>query len=355
MTKNKLTYHKVSDIINMYSGVYENLTKKVMNMKKNLLLVAVFALLSLSLSAKETDKTEAVTESRNKVTSPWDGWHGTFGILQETENVEGSGDKDGLYEPSVYFDLRKGKWSFGMTNYNENHDFDYSDWTRGNYLNRLELRAHYQFTDNDKYAVGLGAALRNYQWFHKDGTSPTTTNNRWLNIQPDWRYNFTSNLSYEGWLGLYSMFNDAQENGYSDKELETESGLKYKFNDFISVRLNYYLDRGWNLGGPTENSFNNQQIRGYVPMNFAFFGEKTTTITPYFRQGFINKSWNAGANQANNEIDTRLGLRIDQQLPAGFAVSLEYAYEMRNQQDSAPGQKSFSKFHYTGVGLSYSF
>lgn len=319
------------------------------------ILAAVFVLLSLTLSAKETDEKELVTERQNKVSAPWNGWHGTFGILQETENVEGSADKDGFYEPSVYFDLRKGNWSFGMTNYNENHNFDYNDWTRGNYLNRLELRGHYKFADNENYGLGLGAAVRNYQWYRKGGTSPTTTNNRWLNIQPDWRYNFTPKLSYEGWLGLYSMFNNAQENGYSDKELETESGLNYSFNDFISVKLNYYLDRGWNLGGTTANSFNNQQIRGYVPMNFDFFKDKKTTITPYFRQGFINKSWNTDADQPNNEIDTRLGLRLDQQLPAGFAVSLEYAYEMRNQKDSAPGQKSFTKFHYTGVGLSYSF
>ena len=103
------------------------------------ILAAVFVLLSLTLSAKETDEKELVTERQNKVSAPWNGWHGTFGILQETENVEGSADKDGFYEPSVYFYLRKGNWSFGMTNYNENHNFDYNDWTRGNYLNRLEL------------------------------------------------------------------------------------------------------------------------------------------------------------------------------------------------------------------------
>ena len=64
---------------------------------KKIILLAAFTMLTLNLKADE--------------------WHGSFGALQETENVEGSSDKDGFYEPSLYFDMTKGKWSFGATYY----------------------------------------------------------------------------------------------------------------------------------------------------------------------------------------------------------------------------------------------
>lgn len=320
--------------------------------RKLLMFMFIFIFLSFYLNAGEK---KFLIENHNKKSLISESWQMTFGLLQETENISGPVDKDGYYEPSIYFDLSKGNWSFGITNYNQNNNVEYKDWTRGSYLNRLELRGHYSFINNENYDLGLLVAVRNYQWFHKGGANPTVTNNRWLNFEPNWRYNFTSKLSYEGSLGLYSMFNNGQENGYSDKELETESGLNYIINDFISVKLTYYLDRGWNLGGPIATSFNNQQIRGYIPMNFNLFEEKKTTVTPYFRQGFINKTWDSTLDKSNNEIDTRFGISFDQELSAGFAMSLEFAYEMRNGKNTAPGQKSFNKFYYTAVGLSYSF
>ena len=296
---------------------------------KKIILLAAFTMLTLNLKADER--------------------HGSFGVLQETENVEGSVDKDGFYEPSLYFDMKNGKWSFGATYYGEYHNMDYSDMTRGDSLDRFELRGHYDIFDTEKYGLGMQVALRNYSWTRKDPiTNDTrdTTSNRWLNLQPDWRVGIFDKLSYEGWLGYYTMFNDATGSGYSDREIETESGLVYKFNDTVSAKLNYYLDRGWDVGGQSVNSFNNQQIRGYLPVNLDLFSFGGSTVTPYFRQTVYN-----GAD----EHDTRLGLRLDQKLPGGFAVSLEYAYEMRNFEGAPDGADSFQKFHYTGVGLNYSF
>ena len=320
----------------------------------------MFAMLAVSASAEISDKgdDEYRMIQETKAVKPQltadSRWKPTIGVLQETENVEGSGDKDGFYEPTVFFNITNGKWTFGITNYNENHSFEYSDWTRGDYLNRTELSGHYKFLDTDNYAVGLGIALRNYQWIHKD-SEPSSTNNRWLNIQPDWRYSFTDKISYEGWLGFYNMFNNGQDAGYTDKELETESGIVYKLNDTVSIKLNYYLDRGWNLGETSVHTFNNQQIRGYVPVTLKIFDDKNTVVTPYFRQTVYNASWDEDNQRENKERDTRLGIRLDQELPAGFAISLEYAYEMRDGVDTAPGTKDFNKYHYTGVGINYTF
>ena len=58
-------------------------------------------------------------------------WEFNIGAMYEIENVEGQGDdKDGLYEPSVWFNATWDAWTLSLAMYQEG-PVDYSSMTRG--------------------------------------------------------------------------------------------------------------------------------------------------------------------------------------------------------------------------------
>ena len=61
------------------------------------------------------------------VALPAEPWKVQIGAMQETENTEGQGDKDGAYEPTVFVNFSKGKWNFYGAFYQEDHNVDYSE------------------------------------------------------------------------------------------------------------------------------------------------------------------------------------------------------------------------------------
>lgn len=50
--------------------------------------------------------------------TPQNSWQYSIGAMYEIENVEGQAeDRDGLYEPSVYFNAAYGPWSINLVMY----------------------------------------------------------------------------------------------------------------------------------------------------------------------------------------------------------------------------------------------
>ena len=46
---------------------------------------------------------------------------------------------------------------------------------------------------------------------------------------------------------MYKFANDLNTTGYADTRVETETGLQYTFNETVALRVNYYLERGFNM------------------------------------------------------------------------------------------------------------
>lgn len=210
-------------------------------------------------------------------------WHYNIGAMYEIENVEGQGeDKDGLYEPSVYFNASYGAWRIAMTMYQEG-PADYSNFTRGGYFNRPELDIHYQFVESDDFSFGVTGGVRNYGFHFKDaeGANAGTANTQRYKIMPDWDLKLSDQLRFGGWLALYRFDQDLDQTGYSDSRVETETGVTWKFNDTVSLKANYYLERGFNEVTDSNNGeFSTQEMRIYLPISLG-----STTLMPYTRLG----------------------------------------------------------------------
>lgn len=291
------------------------------------------------------------------VALPAEPWKVQIGAMQETENTEGQGDKDGAYEPTVFVNFSKGKWNFYGSFYQEDHNVDYSEDTRSDWFNQVEFDMHYQFVDNADYTLGLMLGFRNYQWQYnedkkKEGNSYNTQR---YTIQPDWSVSLSPALKYNGWMALYNYYNSMDDNGYLNKEFEGETGLKYSFTDDIAMQVSYYLDRGWNTGDSQRGEFAKQEARIYLPVSFDLFSSGKTVLTPYARRTLDTYYYNDDRGEREGETDTRFGLLINQPLPNGFAISLEYAYELQLHDNTDASANAKTKFHYTGVGVTYSF
>ncbi|MFF6011210.1 OmpG family monomeric porin [Rahnella sp. R3(2024)] len=288
---------------------------------------------------------------------PSEPWKIQVGVMQETENTEGQGDKDGAYEPTVFINFSKGQWNLYGAFYQEDHNVDYSQDTRSDWFNQYEFDAHYQFADNDDYALGLMLGFRNYQWkYNEDKKKDSGSyNTQRYTVQPDWSVSLSPNLKYNGWMALYNYYNNMDNNGYLNKEFEGETGLKYSFSGDVAIQVNYYLDRGWNTGDSQRGEFAKQEARVYIPVSVDLFSSGKTVLTPYVRRTLDTYYYNDDRAEREGETDTRFGLLINQPLPAGFAISLEYAYELQLHDNIDASANAKTKFHYTGVGLTYTF
>lgn len=103
---------------------------------------------------------------------------------------------------------------------------------------------------------------------------------RWK-IAPDWDVKLTDDLRFNGWLSMYKFANDLNTTGYADTRVETETGLQYTFNETVALRVNYYLERGFNMDDSRNNGeFSTQEIRAYLPLTLG-----NHSVTPYTRIG----------------------------------------------------------------------
>lgn len=208
-------------------------------------------------------------------------WHFNIGAMYEIENVEGYGeDMDGLAEPSVYFNAANGPWRIALAYYQEG-PVDYSAGKRGTWFDRPELEVHYQFLENDDFSFGLTGGFRNYGYHYVDEPGKDTANMQRWKIAPDWDVKLTDDLRFNGWLSMYKFANDLNTTGYADTRVETGTGLQYTFNETVALRVNYYLERGFNMDDSRNNGeFSTQEIRAYLPLTLG-----NHSVTPYTRIG----------------------------------------------------------------------
>lgn len=133
-----------------------------------------------------------------------------------------------------------------------------------------------------------------------------------------------------------------------DTRVETETGLQYTFNETVALRVNYYLERGFNMDDSRNNGeFSTQEIRAYLPLTLG-----NHSVTPYTRIGldrWSNWDWQDDIEREGHDFN-RVGLFYGYDFQNGLSVSLEYAFEW---QDHDEGDSD--KFHYAGVGVNYSF
>ncbi|HDS7401272.1 TPA: monomeric porin OmpG [Escherichia coli] len=275
-------------------------------------------------------------------------WHFNIGAMYEIENVEGYvEDMDGLAEPSVYFNAANGPWRISLAYYQEG-PVDYSAGKRGTWFDRPELEVHYQFLGSDDFSLGLTGGFRNYGYHYVDEPGKDTANMQRWKIAPDWDVKLTDDLRFNGWLSMYKFANDLNTTGYADTRVETETGLQYTFNETVALRVNYYLERGFNMDDSRNNGeFSTQEIRAYLPLTLG-----NHSVTPYTRIGldrWSNWDWQDDIEREGHDFN-RVGLFYGYDFQNGLSVSLEYAFEW---QDHDEGDSD--KFHYAGVGVNYSF
>ena len=100
---------------------------------------------------------------------------------------------------------------------------------------------------DDKY--GLTGGFRNYGYHFKDehGAKDGSANMQRYKIQPDWDIKLTDDWRFGGWLSLYQFANDLEKTGYADSRVETETGFTWTLNETFSAKVNYYLERGFNM------------------------------------------------------------------------------------------------------------
>ncbi|ENI0244926.1 OmpG family monomeric porin [Salmonella enterica] len=288
-------------------------------------------------------------------------WKVRAGLLIETENKEGqSFDKDGFFEPTLWMDFSRDRWTFYGSYYQETHGTNYSDgFSRDNWFNQYEFDARYLMVDQKDLALGMTFHFRNYTFIYQDNPEKTQSggynSQRW-SFQPDWRINFTDKFKSTGWVTVYNWYNNLHENGLANRELKGEGGFEYRFNPTIAVRLNYFIDRGWNTNSDDQTGeFCRSQLRPYIPITFSLFDAGPTTITPYGRWTLDVWSQNKSRNQRMHTTETRTGIFIEQKLSPHLSMTLDYAYEVQARHDLSPGDKPVVKFHKTGLGFIYSF
>ncbi|WP_435953590.1 OmpG family monomeric porin [Dryocola sp. BD626] len=277
-------------------------------------------------------------------------WHYNIGAMYEIENVEGQADdKDGLYEPSVYFNASWGDWSIALTMYQEGAA-DYGNFTRGTYFNRPEMDIRYQFYEAEGGTFGFTSGVRNYGYHFKneDGSNNGTANTQRYKFMPDYLIKINDDWSFGGWLAYYRFDNDLDKTGYSDSRVETETGVTWRINETFSLRANYYLERGFNTDSDKNNGeFSTQEMRIYLPINLG-----NTVLTPYTRLGldrWSNWDWSEDIDRENHDYN-RLGLLYAYDFNNGLSMTLEYAYEWEHHDEGAD-----DKFHYAGIGVNYAF
>ncbi|MRS89082.1 OmpG family monomeric porin [Enterobacteriaceae bacterium RIT714] len=277
-------------------------------------------------------------------------WDFNLGAMYESENIEGQGeDEDGLFEPSVYFNASWDAWRISVAMYQEGA-VNYSDMSRGTYFDRPELEIRYQFVGNDDYTLGLTGGFRNYSYHYEDekGTDTGSANMQRYKIQPDWDIRLSDDWRFSGWLALYQFGHDLDKTGYSDSRVESETGFSWAINKTFSARINYYLERGFNMdNGSNNGEFSTQEIRAYFPVSLG-----NTTLTPYTRLGldrWSNWDWRDDPEREGHDFN-RLGLLYAYDFGNGLSTTLEYAHEWENHDEG----KS-DKFHYVGIGLNYAF
>ncbi|WP_159566861.1 OmpG family monomeric porin [Budvicia diplopodorum] len=277
-------------------------------------------------------------------------WNYNIGAMYEIENVEGQADdKDGLYEPSVYFNASHGDWTISVAMYQEG-PADYSNFTRGTYFNRPEMDIRYQIIDNESGSLGLTGGIRNYGFHFKndDGSNNGTANTQRYKLQPDWMIKLNDDWKFAGWLAYYRFDNDLDKTGYSDSRVETETGVTWKIDDTFSLKTNYYLERAFNTESNRNNGeFSTQEMRIYLPISMG-----STTLTPYTRLGldrWTNWDWSEDIDREDHGYN-RLGLLYAYDFNNGLSMTLEYAHEWQNHHDGGD-----DKFHYAGIGANYSF
>ncbi|WP_313082498.1 OmpG family monomeric porin [Atlantibacter sp.] len=284
--------------------------------------------------------------------TPQNSWKYSIGAMYEIENVEGQAeDKDGLYEPSVYFNAAYGPWSINLVMYQEG-PVDYSSMTRGTYFNRPEFNLRYQLIGNDDLSLGLTGGVRNYGYHfeNEDGSPAGTANTQRWKIQPDWNVKINQDLAFEGWLAWYRFVNDLNKTGYSDSRVETETGLNYHFNETLSVQAHYYLERGYNtVSGNRQGEFSTNEARIYFPIALG-----NNTFTPYTRltiDRWSNWDWQDDGSDSEDHDYNRLGLLYAHDFDNGLSMTLEYAYEWQTHREG----DTHDIFHYAGIGVNYAF
>lgn len=127
-------------------------------------------------------------------------WNFNIGAMYEIENVEGQGDdKDGLYEPSVWFNATWDAWTISLAMYQEG-PVDYSSMTRGTYFDRPEFELRYRFIGTDDFTLGLTGGFRNYGYHFKDehGAKDGSANMQRYKIQPDWDIKLSDDWRFGG-------------------------------------------------------------------------------------------------------------------------------------------------------------
>ncbi|HII3288490.1 TPA: OmpG family monomeric porin, partial [Enterobacter roggenkampii] len=146
----------------------------------------------------------------------------------------------------------------------------------------------------------------------------------------------------------YQFANDLEKTGYSDSRVETETGFTWTINDTFAAKVNYYLERGFNMDGSRNNGeFSTQEIRAYLPISLG-----QTTLTPYTRLGldrWSNWDWQDDPEREGHDFN-RLGMQYAYDFNNGLSMTLEYAYEWENHDEGKN-----DRFHYAGVGVNYAF
>jgi outer membrane protein G len=284
-------------------------------------------------------------------------WHFKLGYLQETENTEGQSiDRDGTFMPTYYLFSYTKDWSVWLALHQEYYNFDYGDGSHGTRLNRHEftLRHQYYTSDNLKLGFSLGFTEYAFAMNNEHGDNTSTTAQRYA-LQPDWDWSLTDNLTYVGWFAYYEKQNNLEKIQYSRHQIETETGLNYKFTDDTVLKLNFYFNHGWDNGNERYGEFSDPQIRGYLPIQYRFTSTSNGTLIPYFRSSLGGWYYNAGKDRYEHNYFNRFGLRWEQSLSKDWNWFIDYAYEPRTFRNADPDQEKYTDFHYTSAGLSYTF
>lgn len=303
------------------------------------------------------ENVQMLENETNKKLSEDDGWRFKLGYLQETENTEGQSiDRDGTFMPTYYLFSYTKDWSVWLALHQEYYNFDYGDGSHGMRLNRHEFTLRHQYYTSDDLKLGFSLGFTEYAFAinNEHGDNTSTTAQRYA-LQPDWDWSLTDKLSLAGWFAYYEKQNNLEKIQYSRHQIETESGINYKFTDDTILKLNIYFNRGWDNGNERYGEFSDPQIRGYLPIQYRFTSSSTGTLIPYFRASLGGWYYNAGKNRYEHNYFNRFGMRWEQSFSKDWNWFIDYAWEPRTFRNADPDQEKYTDFHYTSAGLSYSF
>ncbi|XNM56266.1 OmpG family monomeric porin [Escherichia coli] len=147
---------------------------------------------------------------------------------------------------------------------------------------------------------------------------------------------------------MYKFANDLNTTGYADTRVETETGLQYTFNETLALRVNYYLERGFNMDDSRNNGeFSTQEIRAYLPLTLG-----NHSVTPYTRIGLGS----AGVTGTGRMILNVKAMILTVWVYFTVMISrmvFPFRWNTRLGDDHDEGDSD--KFHYAGVGVNYSF